>query len=50
MLIATGHSSEAGVAVMAQAFFTLNVSLPEVTRHFSIEPLCPWLALCGAGR
>lgn len=28
---------------------TLNVSLPKVTRHFSVQLLLPWLVLCSAG-
>lgn len=28
---------------------TLNVSLPKVTRHFNIQSICPWHALCSAG-
>lgn len=28
---------------------TLNVSLPKVTRHFSVQLLLPWLLLCSAG-
>lgn len=50
VLIAIVHSSDAGLVVMAQPFLLWMFFLPEVTRHFNIHPVCPWLALCSAGR
>ncbi len=39
-----------GAGGNGSALFALNVFLPKVTRHFNIEPLCPWLSLCSTGR
>lgn len=50
VLIATVHSCDAGLVLMAQPVLLWMLFLPKVTRHFNIQPLCPWLALCNAGR
>lgn len=48
VLIATVHSSDAGLLVMA--FLLLMFFCLKWRRHFNIQPLCPWLAVYCAGR